>query len=247
MSTLLKKTMREEGGCASDLRLDRLLLGELPATDAHALREHVAGCEHCGPRLAALEAGRAAFAPEAEAWKTPSLGRSRASRRWALPGGLALGALAASLSLLVVRPALQEDDGLRSKGGARVGLYVQHGGVLRLGGTTERVAAGDTLQFVTSLRTARHVAVLSVDGSRRASVFYPAGPYTAEQPAGEDLPLPLSTVLDAAPGPERVHVLLCEAPLELSPLLRALEAQPTHTPAPAGCEVQSFLLSKESP
>lgn len=242
MSTLLTKLSRPEGGCASDLRLDQLLALELPGPEAHALREHAAACARCGPRLAEREAERAHFAEEAAAWRAPQAAST--PRRWALPGAL-VAAAAAALLLVRLPSAPDAEEGLRSKGPARVGFYVQSAGVLRKGGPQERVSPGDTLQFVTSLRAERHVAVLSLDGANRASVFYPDAPRTALQPAGEALPLPLSTVLDATPGRERVYVLLCTAPLELSPLLRALEAQPSRAPAPAGCEVQAIVLDKE--
>jgi hypothetical protein len=89
------------------------------------------------------------------------------------------------------------------------------------------------------------VAVLSVDGALRVSLYYPSEPTAAPQPAGEEVPLPLSTVLDDTLGPERLYVLACSSPLPLEPVLSRLEREPLHPPLVEGCAVEVLHLDKQ--
>ncbi len=113
-----------------------------------------------------------------------------------------LVALAAA-TILWRRPA---DPGTREKGsGGIVGVYVNHDGVVRLGGADERVEPGDGLRFVYTARDERYLAVLSLDGAKHGSVYYPPGGVAARMPAGSGVGLPASTVLDDVLGVETVY------------------------------------------
>lgn len=238
--------MRGEG-CLSDLQLDLLLGSALAAGEEGAVREHLATCTACTARYGELHADREAFqaAPPPLDLRMPEPPRRLAPRRAAWLG--AAMALAASV-VLVVMVGTQPREVLevgRTKGAGWSGFYVRHQGVVREGGPGEVVRPGDALQFTTSLATPGYVAVLSIDGARRASLYYPAEPTAAFQPAGEDVPLPLSTVLDGTLGPETLYVLACPAPIPLEPLLSALEREPSRPPQAEGCDVDVVELDKQ--
>jgi hypothetical protein len=139
----------------------------------------------------------------------------------------------------VTRPAAEE----RSKGAPEaLGVYVQHGAEVRRAGPDEAVSPGDALRFSFSLPRPAWVAVLSLDGAGRASIYFPLGGRAERVEAGQDLPLPLATRLDSTVGPERLTALACDAPVELEPLRLALgvgaEVQPE------GCRVLHWRLLK---
>ena len=87
------------------------------------------------------------------------------------------------------------------------------------------------------------VAVLSLDPSGRASVYFPDGPRAVRVEPGVDVALPLATRLDGTVGEERVLGIFCDRPVELEPLRAALERRPEPA-APAGCEVARWRFVK---
>jgi hypothetical protein len=108
------------------------------------------------------------------------------------------------------------------------------------------VAPGDTLQFTYVSERARHLAVLSLDGADRASVYFPDGARAAPIAAGRDVPLPRSTVLDEVLGPERLYGLFCEQPIALEPVRAQLERRRALPPLD-GCRVVQLAIEKRAP
>ncbi|MGK3992104.1 zf-HC2 domain-containing protein [Sorangium sp. So ce1024] len=257
-------------GCPSDLRIDRLLAGELAPAEEQATRAHLDGCARCAGRFAALEAGRAAFLADPPPLRLPAAPRAtapavRRSRARALFPAVtaALGAAAALAAVLFSNrspapPVAPRDDdrgvGLtpaepatRIKGsGGRIGFYVARGDVVSQGGPGEVVHPDDRLQFTYSTADAGYFALLSVDGARKASVYFPAGDVAAPIQPGQDVPLPNSVVLDGTLGAEILYGLFCDAPVALEPLRAALESAPERPPAPAGCRVDRVSLDKRA-
>ncbi|WP_437807519.1 anti-sigma factor family protein [Sorangium sp. So ce1078] len=253
-------------GCPSDLRLDRLLAGELDPAEEQATRAHLDGCAPCAARFAALEAGRAAFLadppplrlPAAPPAAAPSIRRLRA--RALFPAvTAALGAAAVLAVVLITRPPAppRGDDrgaglapaeqGARTKGGGgRIGFYVARGEVVVPGGPGEVVHPNDRLQFTYSTADAGYFALLGVDGARKGSIYFPAGGVAAPIQPGEEVPLPSSVVLDETLGAEVLYGLFCDAPIALEPLRAALESAPDLPPAPAGCRVDRISLDKRA-
>ncbi|KYG02418.1 hypothetical protein BE21_05215, partial [Sorangium cellulosum] len=139
------------------------------------------------------------------------------------------------------------EQGARIKGGSgRIGFYVARGDALAPGGPGEVVHPNDRLQFTYSTVDAGFFALLSVDGARKASVYFPAGDVAAPIEPGEQVPLPSSVVLDETLGAETVYGLFCESPVALEPLRAALEAAPERPPAPEGCRVDRVSLDKRA-
>ncbi|WP_437730772.1 DUF4384 domain-containing protein [Sorangium sp. So ce1335] len=253
-------------GCPSDLRLDRLLAGELESAEQQATRAHLDGCARCAARFAALEAGRAAFLADPPPLRLPAAAPAarRPLARSLFPAvTAALGAAAVLAAALFVHqppapPAPPRGDapgatlapaeqGTRTKGaGGRIGFYVARGEVVSPGGPGEVVHPDDRLQFTYSAAEAGYFALLSVDGAGKGSIYYPAGDVAAPIQPGEGVPLPSSVVLDGTLGAEVLYGLFCDAPVALEPLRAALESAPERPPAPAGCRVDRVSLDKRA-
>jgi hypothetical protein len=225
-------TQRTPGpDCLSRLTCDQLLSGEL--ADREDLEQHCASCERCAALLARHRQERASFAIP--------LRRPRRHRRWA--AGLATAAAALGL-WLVVTPDRGDESGTRSKGKPAISFYWKHGDVTRKGGLREIVFPGDAIDFAVSTDRPAFLAIISIDGSRQASVYYPDGPVAAPLGVGRDQVLPLSVVLDDVLGLERVVGVFCDRAIPVD----QLEAAVSHgTAIPDGCESDALTIEKRRP
>ena len=224
-------------GCLSAYRLDRFRLGELSPAEAAEVRAHLAGCAVCREAEALLGAAQADYLTLA----SPLRRQPRAGR--ALAWGVGAVALAATCVL-----ALAPSPAVRSKGAATsFGMYVQHQQVVRRALPGEAVAPGDVVRFVYSSLQPRFLAILSVDGAGRASVYFPDGPQAVPVPAAEDAPLPLGTQLDGVLGEELVVALFCQQPQQLEGVRRALQASAPALPEVPGCSSATFHFHKRAP
>jgi hypothetical protein len=233
--------------CASDRVLDLLLAGDLDATRASALHEHVAACAECSARLHELSAFRDELARDLPPFpgllvQTPP--RPRRARRWSAWMGGALAA-AAALVFWIGRGPAEDADETRVKGSARLGFYVKRGDSVFRGGQAEALRPGDAIEFSYAAPAAGYLAVLSVDGAGHASIYFPTGPRAQALEPGPQL-LPQSTTLDAVLGRETLYALWCDAPAELEPIRRSLESSPA-APAAPGCSVELLQVEKRLP
>ncbi len=242
-------------GCVSDLRFDRLLADELDADAARAVRDHVTGCARCASRLAEIEAARAAFAASAPPLpaRVVDLRRRRRNPAWLASTA---GALAAAAALVlwsrahspVLDPSNDGADiasqGTRSKGAARLGLYIERRGAVTRAQEGDTVHPEDRIQFTVTSAEGGFVAVIGIDGAKAATVYYPTGPRAEAFGPGTDVALRTSTILDATLGPEVDYGLFCATPIDLEPVRRAFAAQPDDPPIPAGCRVDRLRLVK---
>jgi anti-sigma factor RsiW len=256
MSTELNRTRGQR--CISDLRFDRMFAGELGDEETRAIDAHLTSCATCRARreeiAQAQAAGAGTLAAEAGALHARATGGRRKPRAAIASGALALVALAAGVWLAVAPARPPADPGepgeqpLRFKGGHGFGFYVQRGAAVYRGGPGERLLAGDRLRFVARTREPRYLAVLSLDGAQRATVYFPSGARAAELAPGEvEQALPASVQLDDVLGPERLYALFCVEPLALEPLRSALAQQRHAFAAPAGCELERLLVHKAAP
>jgi len=246
-------TRSRSDDCMSDLRLDELLAEELDEATERTTVDHLARCAACARRRDEIEASRAEFLrdpPPLRLAGRPAGSRRRAAR-WAAP---VAGALALAAGAVVVvhgfplasgpeAPVASAPD-VRLKGGSRIGFYVSRNGSVSLGGPGERVAPGDALRFVYSATEPCYLAVLSVDGARKASVYFPQGPAAVRVDAGRDVPLPTSTVLDGTLGHEALYGVFCSTAIDLEPVRAALEARPDAPAFPDGCTVDRLTIDK---
>jgi len=224
--------------CLSDLRIDRMLAGDLDGRESERARDHAAGCAACAARVAAFEAARAATPPDIdmEAIRriagAPSASVARRSWRGLWPS-LGLAAAAGTAALIVVaRPrAPAHDETTRTKGSARVGFFVKHGDAVRRGGPGEPVSPGDLVRFVVSTPRPAHLAIVGLDAGGAASVYFPPAGAADTVAAGTDVELPRATLLDDTLGPETVAAFFCERAVDVT----TIRARPQS--APAGCTI----------
>jgi hypothetical protein len=137
-------------------------------------------------------------------------------------------------------------EGVRTKGGDYVSFYVKRGDEVHRGQPRERVRRGDKLRFAYTASGPRYLAILGLDGTRRASVYYPAAVQTVRVEAGTDVLLPSAIELDGAPGDERILALFCERPLPVERLRAELQAKQAHMAAPSGCVLDQLFVVKEA-
>ncbi len=244
---------RRDDACLSDLAIDRWLAGELTKGERAAVRAHAAACERCTRAIDAITAARATVPEQPPARLIASLrevrGAAAASRRSRGPAVAGALAAAAAVTLLIRRPPFGENAAERTKGDVatdRVAIYIQHDGAVREGGEGARVVPGDAIEFVTFTRAKRYLIVLSVDGARRASVYYADGDRAAGIAPGEGAPLDRSTILDGTLGFETLYALFCDHPVPVGPVVDALAHRPDVAPRVPGCTVDPHSIVKES-
>jgi hypothetical protein len=219
--------------CLSALQLDRFRMGELSGKAEEEVRAHVAGCVRCAEAIQQLSVVEA-LPPMRVVPLQP-----RRSPVWRRAAAAGLGVAAAASLLLVLRPAA----GVRTKGSApALSMYVQHGSEVRRAGPGETVAPGDALRFAVTTPVAAYVAVLSIDPQGHGSVYFPLGARAELLPAGQEMPLPIGTRLDATVGEERIVGLFCSAPVELEPVRALLESG--RGTIPDGCQVTRWSFVK---
>jgi hypothetical protein len=173
----------------------------------------------------------------APAWtRIAARGRERRQRRRRLLGfqlpALALGL--GAIALLVVartggdRSTAPDRTYLAPKGVELVEISRRRGGAISLLAPDDEVRPGDVLRFRPRPfgPRVRFIQIGTVDGTGRYTPFYPS---TAD---GASVPLPErgqaldgAFELDAAPGPERLFVVLSATPLPAAAVGRVAEAR----------------------
>lgn len=253
----------------SDLQWDRLLAGELAAEAGAVAHAHAARCTTCAARLRELTAERDAFQVRPVAiplsrprhrW-LPALIPVAAAATVLIAlrvrpgpdddgpaertkGHIGMGAAAASpageaaAEPAAAKPAKPEIDGtalLLSAGRPEALLPVAIGDVVR---------PGDYLQAGYTATRSGFGAVLSRDGAGSVTAYVPpSGEKMVPLAAGTERSFPLSTILDATLGDERIAIVWCETAHPLAPLLAALrDGRPIA--APEDCTVREVTLDK---
>ena len=180
----------------------------------------------------------------------PSLPPATRPRRQRISWLLAVCALGATTILVLAlgheRSADDEAPAV-AKPNVHVGFFVERGGAIWPGRPGEIVRPGDTIQFTTTTDAPAFVAVLSVSADGQVDVLYPEGRKAVAVPAGREVGLPASTILDATLGQERIVGLFCSQAVELEPVRLALQSQPATLPPPAGCRAEVFTWNKRAP
>lgn len=260
MLTNLRQSLPE--GCISDLGFDRWRAGELEQPELARLEAHLETCSRCQRRHEALNREASAFLeryPSLEALAANKSSsqvvdlKTRRMRLWTL-GSMAAGVLAAAAFFLLVKPVPPPDlpappetgeTGIRLKGGSRLGFFVKRGSQVLVGIDGQVVHPGDQLRFTVSTNAAEQLAILSLDGARVASVYFPAGAESAPIGRGRNQPLESSVELDSALGRERLWAVFCKTPFRVEPLRERLERE-GQLGEVTGCTTDMLDIVKES-
>ncbi|HXU64985.1 MAG TPA: hypothetical protein VN962_24975 [Polyangia bacterium] len=192
--------------CPSSFALDAYRLG-LDRTPA----AHVAGCARCTAWLAAQEQVEAKVA---HLW-VPAPSPPRRRNFWRFTRlGLHLATVTTAVLLLVARRRVPTET---AKGpAALVQVARSRAGAVSWLSPADDLTAEDAIRIFVNRPDAadRYVLVGSVDGSGALARFYPVdgqGCSVPLPPAGQ--PLDGSIVIDEAPGPERLVILVSHDPL----------------------------------
>jgi len=231
--------------CASDLRFDACLAGELGLAERAALMAHVAACARCKQRLLSLERNRQQFA--SSAFGSPrwlDAVEPRACARHARAAWLVLAVLAGA-ACVVLAFSVQERVSERIKGEEYVHFFVKRGNEVRRGTGGSRLLPGDQLRFAYTSWAPRYLAILSLDAAGLASVYYPESAFTARVEPGTAVLLPSAVELDGTLGDERIAAFFCETSRSVSELREWVSARSATERAPANCSVDSFIVTKE--
>lgn len=246
--------------CPSHFRLDQLAAGEIGEAESTEMLRHIEACAACLERKARRDEAEALHTTDLTllrrlSARSPDARRARApkaplwSRRVAaFSAAAALGAFALVALPRSAEQALNVTPGTRSKGAAHSALYVADENRIRAVDDASVLYPGSTLQVTVTSPEPAHVAVASVDGAGRRTVYVPyAGEGSAlgmvDLPAGHDVPLPQSTILDDVLGTETVAVFICRDRLADARLLVSLIDTGD---APEGCVVDRYTLRKQA-
>lgn len=231
--------------CCSDLKLDRLLVGDCDDVEAHALRAHLEQSAPCRARYEALAADRAAFVaappvldfapkPQSSSSSLSSFKPAPRARRWSVAAGLS--ALAAGVAVLAMQQPVSgaDVDVVRSKGAdLDVTIHRKRGDVVTPLLRADTVAVGDVLRAEITTATPAHVVVVSVDADGPAAwntsaVHVDAGRTT----------LPFAVELSDQGADLSVFVYACERSVDVVTCERAAGA------AVDGCRVSATTLKR---
>jgi len=258
MTTSGLNTAGPARGHTGDMRLRRFLAGELGGDEQEAVTRHAASCPECARRLETLRAEQRTFegqisfdrfaAGVERAARVPhGTGKPSATRWWKRPtsaasfaGMFGLGAIAATVALIVTAQPLFEQIRVRNaadaalhrnnvKGGGpqmAVRIAAPDDGPQRTASETavEPVARGERLRIGVRPGGRRYLFAVSIDDKGAVTALYPETGVSVAVPPTTDLQyLPDSVELTGS-GIERLIVVLSDEPLELDIMRRAAVA-----------------------
>lgn len=244
-------THPREPACLSDLLLDQLRVGELPASSLGGTTAHLETCPRCQEQLAALEQDAAAFSREQDGpcWLSAHSPRSpRSPRSWMRPAIALTAILAAALALVWIRPAstpTPSEATVRLKGHASINIYVRHDDRTLRADPRTIVHPGDALRIATSVSRPSWIALFGLDARGTLSLYHPIGDETEYVPGGTERLLDMALELDDVLGEEAFIAVFCDVSMRVEPLREAL-AQNLENPAlPEGCLLDRVVLEKQ--
>jgi hypothetical protein len=240
----MKAKPDEIGACGCRLHeLRRHRLGELTGADRERVSAHVAACETCRARLAALEAEQQSFLAKTDiATESARILERLEQREAAAEQSLAARiiafivdprrrpAIALALVLLFIAPIAlivqPERRGNRTKGSVALEMFVNAPNGPRLASNGERLKEGDQIQFRYRAAGKRYVFVVSVAGQGALEPLYPDTPAKSIpiSPDGMHV-LEGSVILDEVRGPERIFAFFSDRPLSFEEVKAALDAK----------------------
>lgn len=231
----------------TDVELERHLAGDLPearlseATDADRAR------------LGELRSEAEAFLRSVDVDMEVKRIHQRVERmtppkrswlRWFVP--VSALAAAAAVVLVVIRrdsdgPGKHDDD-LQVKGDA-VSLVIHRqtsGGSTPLS-TGDTVHPGDRIRFEVGVLKPGQLALVGIDGSGTATLYWPENAVGSSAFDPKDRLLPLAIELDATPGAEHFFAVYSNKPFALADVMPALVKR---APMPAGIASTEVVLEK---
>jgi anti-sigma factor RsiW len=226
----------QEGRKVSSFELARYHAGELTTERAAEIEAALASDEALRAELEELKADEAAFKTSMPFSRFAADHEARLASRsplaaaqqwfsehlWQTVGGFA-AATAAAIMLVFAPPAefTRDSDptsGIRLKGAARIGFFVQSDDGARWGADGEQLRQGDRIQFaVRDPQTARAMVIVGIDGRGAVSTYASAPVVSGTVKGATDEAARLidrSLVLDDSLGAERFFVVYGDGDVE---------------------------------
>lgn len=221
----------------SDLLLEQLLCGDLPAQEHQELAQRVAADPDATARLDAMREDNARllnrFPPAIQAEqikrRQAAATAKRRDRRLWIAAPLLAGLLAA---LLIpgapTDPAAPDQPEVTRIKGLQPGLRIfrQAEGEPELLADGAHARAGDVLQIGWRAQIGQHVAVLSLDGRGQVTRHWPPNAAVTTPSEEASQIAPTAYKLDDAPELERFFLITSARPIQLPELERAIQALP---------------------
>jgi hypothetical protein len=242
-------TRRQSPECASDLRLERWLSGELADEEIATLRAHLATCEPCRARHALLESEHRALSeqlPPLPATSSSGVVSALQPRYLVARAMIGLGSLAAALALWLSLDDRTPVPLTRTKGSndsVQLDWVIRRNGAVFTPGAEDPLRPGDALRFGLRAKQSGHASVLSLDGEGRASVYHD---WVSIEADARQL-LPGAVELDDVVGEEHLYGIVCEQVSPLFALQDAIRRAPAQPELPVGCAVDHHVVRKERP
>lgn len=235
-----------------DIRLERYLLGELPAAEMKKLDAELKKNPALRRKLEDLKAETNAYYaqyPKLSAAKTKTVSSNNFFSRFrsrlipALGGGLALAAAALLVATFLPKHLVdlrtqgslgyvdegQGETGVISKSGIRTKGAGPTLSISAVVGTTPekltdaaRVKPGTRLMIEFTSGELIHAAVVSVDASRSTTLHWPAKHGATQKPARSKTRIPGAFELDDTPGAETFYLIASNDKIDVAALLRQL-------------------------
>lgn len=227
--------------CPSEAVLDAYELGELKSP---AL-EHVSTCPLCQEKLRDRAAAFQSLRDREAMVRAIHLAVSGPERprrkRWGWITGAGLATASAAI-LVTMRPG-PPPEGMRSKGGMGLSVFVERDGTVTRARSGESFRAGERLRFELDLQESTDIMILGREASGRVYAAFPSlGTETGSQrlEPGPDQLLPGAVILDASTGRETLYLVGCNTPFDSE----EIEITERGARAPEGCSLTPFVLDK---
>lgn len=248
MSKRLHSPYEKRGAdCLSDFAIDALVAGDVDSEKEKSQREHLVTCDDCRARFENASHAAEDFSRDAPELNLPIARKNKPNNVRVLYAASSVFAIAAAI-LFFVRFGHHDpetDLTTRLKGSSHIGFYVKHGAEVSPGTIGAHVHAGDALRFTYATTSSGYLAILSVDGAKNASVYYPDGPTAQAIEPASNRALSSSTILDDTVGHETLYGFFCDKPIALEPVRAALAANSDHAPVVDGCTVDTIAFDKD--
>lgn len=251
--------------CPSDLALDAMHVDESTPSESALLMKHIAGCNPCEARWDLRQQGLGAFkaldrdamiaklhrlSAELPAETSPSFWqqiRSVLTQPAFFGTSMAMFAI---VMMLATKPDPGPVDDLdstrviRTKG-ASFTVFKSTDESVEILANGSTVYPGDRLRFKISPREGTEVMVVGQETNGEIYMAFPIDGSATSRPsmASEGGILPGAIELDQSSGRERLYLVTCEHPFDLS----NIEAERGEINVPKTCSTTSFELNKVSP
>lgn len=202
-----------KAACPSSLELSLSLVeDELSPGELADLQAHLSGCSRCRQRLEELRRERQALYD-----RIPRLvlEEERPRPRWRPVLAAACACLLLAVGAWIFWGGEEGEGGVVFKGETpALSFRVERQGRVFEGRAQMKLHPGDRIRFACSLGEDAYLLILSLDGTGKATVYYPSGGgESLRVRAGQEVFLPGSIRLDGYTGPERIFAVFTREPL----------------------------------